>query len=76
MDYILSENMSSPEHMRILSELSNMTDDPSDSNPYCFRDLTIQESMFHILSFEILKKTKGLFVVWPLGGIFLAFRLI
>ena len=31
--------------------------------------------MWHIPSFEIVHKTKGLFLVWPLGGPFLAFKL-
>ena len=31
--------------------------------------------MWHILYFEIIQKTKGLFLVWLLGGFFLAFRL-
>ena len=38
-------------------------------------DSTLQESMWHILSFEIVRKTKGVFLVWPLGVLFLAFQL-
>ena len=32
--------------------------------------------MWHILSFEIVQKTKDLFLVWPLVGLFIAFQLI
>ena len=31
--------------------------------------------MWHILSFEIVQKKKGLFLVWPLGELFFAFQL-
>ena len=31
--------------------------------------------MWHIVYFEIVQKTKGLFLVWPFGGLFLAFQL-
>ena len=44
-------------------------------NPTCSEDFTLEESMCHIISFEILKNTMGLFLVWPLRGFFLAFQL-
>ena len=31
--------------------------------------------MWHIISFEIVYKIKGMFLVWPLGGFFLDFQL-
>ena len=31
--------------------------------------------MWDILYFEIVHKTKGVFLVWPLGGLYLAFQL-
>ena len=52
-----------------------MTDDPSESNPTFSEDSTIEESMWNILYFEIGHKTKGLILVWPLGGFFIAFQL-
>ena len=72
---ILSLKISSSDQMRALVELSNMTDDPSDSNPKFSEDSTLEESIWHILYFEIVQKTKGLFLVWPLGGLFLAFQM-
>ena len=50
-----------------------MTDDPSQSNPTCSQDSTLEESMWHILSFEKIQK-KGSILVWPLGGFLLAFQ--
>ena len=64
--------MSSCRHMRAFAELSNMTDDPSDSKPTCYGGYIIEESIWNILSFEIMQKIKGLFLVWPLGALFLA----
>ena len=58
-----------------MSELSTMTDDPSESNTTCSEDTTLEESMWHILSFQIMQKKKGLFLVWPLRGIFLELQL-
>ena len=52
-----------------------MTVDPSESNITCSEDYTLEESMCHILSFDIFQKTKGLFLVWTLGGFILVFRL-
>ena len=52
-----------------------MTDDPSESSPTFYEDSTLEESMWHILSFDIAHKTKGLFLVWPLGGLFLTLQL-
>ena len=52
-----------------------MTVEPSESNKTCSDDSTLEESIFHILSFEIVQKKKGLFLVWTLGGFFLAFQL-
>ena len=75
MVYILSVNMSSSEHMWSFAELSTITDYLSESNPNCSEDYTIEESMWHIIYFEIAHKTKGLFLVWTLGGFFLAFQL-
>ena len=51
-----------------------MTYETSDPNPTCSEDSTLEESMWYILSFEIVKKTKGLFLVWPLGGLFITFQ--
>ena len=61
MGYILSVNMSSSEKMRELTELSTITDDSSDSKPTYSEDDNLEDSMWHIPSFEILQKTKGLF---------------
>ena len=52
-----------------------MTDDPSESNPTYSEDSTLKESMWHTPSFEIVQKTMGLFLVWHLGGFFLAFQM-
>ena len=52
-----------------------MTVDPPESNTIYSEDFTLEESMWHILYFEIVHKIKGLFLVWTLGGFFLAFQL-
>ena len=75
MGYIFSVNIYSSDKMFSLAELSTITVDPSESNPTCYEDSTIEESMCNILSFGILQKIKGLFLVWPLGGLFLASHL-
>ena len=36
-----------------------MTDDPSESNPTCYEDSTLEDSMWRSPSFEIVQKTKG-----------------
>ena len=72
---ILSVNVSSSEHMRTFAELLIINDDPSDSNPNCSEDSTLEESMWHTRSFENLNKM-GLFLVWYLGGFFIALHLI
>ena len=75
MGYILSVDMSSSEKMCTLAELSTITIDPSESNPTCSDSYTLEESMWHILYFEILQKKKGLFLVWHWGGFFIGFQL-
>ena len=75
MGYILSVNMSSSEKMCSLTELSTMNFDTSESNKNCSENSTIEEIMWYILSFEIMQNTKGLFLVWPLGEFFIAFKL-
>ena len=67
--------MSSSDEIWEMLDLSMMTYDPSESKSTCFEDSTFEESMCHILSFEILQKTKGMFLVRPLGGLFIAFQL-
>ena len=73
---ILSVNMSFSEKMWAFAELSTITYDPSESNPTCSEFSSLEESMWHILSFEIVQKIKGLFLVWPLKSLFLALQLI
>ena len=75
MGSILSVNMSSSEKICALEELSTTTFEPSESNPTCSKDSTLEESMWNILLFEKFQNTKGIFLVWPLGGFFLAFKL-
>ena len=41
---------------------------PIRANPIFSVDYAIEDSIWHILSFENLKKTKGIFLWWPLGG--------
>ena len=72
---ILSVIMSSSDHMWAFTELSNITYDPPESNPTCSKDSTLEEIMWNIISFEILQKTKGLYLVWHLGGFFIALQL-
>ena len=52
-----------------------MTDEPSESNITFSEDYNLEESMWNILSFEIVQKIKGLFLVWTLGGLFIAFQI-
>ena len=75
MNYILSVNMSSSEKICALAELPTMTVETSESNKTCYEYFTLEDSMWHILSFEILQNTKGLFLVLPLGVFFLVFQL-
>ena len=74
--FILSINMSSSEHMLAFAELSTKTDDLSESNPTCSDYSTLEDSIWHILYFEIMYKTKDLFLGWPFGGVFLALQLV
>ena len=68
--------MPSSETIFALAELLTITVDPSDSNTTFSEDYTPEESMWRILFFEIVQKTKGVFLVWHLGGFFLAFQLV
>ena len=52
-----------------------MNDYPLESNTTCSEYSTLEESIWHKISFEIVQKIKGPFSVWPLGGIFLDFQL-
>ena len=52
-----------------------MTVDPSDTNPTGSEDSTLEDIMWQIQYFEILQKTKGLFLVWTLGLFFLALQM-
>ena len=52
-----------------------MTDEPSHSNTTCSEYFTPEESMWNILSFDIVHNTNGIFLVWPLGGFVFAFQL-
>ena len=63
MGYILSVNVSSSEHMWAFSELSTMTDDTSEWNPTCSEDSTLEEGMWHILSFGIVQEKGYIFGV-------------
>ena len=72
---ILSVNMSSSNQMRALAELSTMTDEPIDSDSNLSDNSTLKESIWHTLSFEIVQKIKGIFLVWPLRGFNIDFRL-
>ena len=76
MGYIFSVNISPSGQICALEELSTMAVEPSESNPTCSEYSTLEDSMWHILSFEIVQKTKALFLVWTLGGLYLAFQLI
>ena len=72
--YLVSEHVFLWENMCMV-KLSTMTVDPWESNETCYDYSTLEESMWHFISFEILHNTKGLFLVWPLGGLFLEFQL-
>ena len=63
MGSILSVNTSSSEQMWELVELSTMTDDPSDSNPTCSENYHLEDSMWHILYYEIVQKKMICFCV-------------
>ena len=52
-----------------------MTYDPYELNTTFSEYSTHEESTWHVLTFEMLHKIKGLFLVWPLGGFFIAFQL-
>ena len=67
--------MSPSEILLALEELSNMTDDPSESNPTFSVDSTLEDNTRYILYFKSVQKTKVIFLVGPLGGIFIAFQL-
>ena len=54
--------------------VSTITVEPLESNTTCSGYSNIEDSMWHILSFEIVSNTKGLFLVWPLGGFFFFFQ--
>ena len=71
MGSILSVKMSSSDKMCSLSDLSNITVDPSESIKNSFEDSNLEDGMCHILSFENLQKTKGPFLVWPFRDLFL-----
>ena len=75
MGSILSVNVSSSKKVWAFAECSIMTDDPLDSNPPCSKDSTLEESMWHIPSFWNSAEKNCLFLLWPLGGFFLAFQL-
>ena len=75
MGFIFSVNMSYSEKMFTLTELSYITVDPSELNPTFSEDSTLEDSMWNIISFGIVKNTKSLFLVWPLGDLFLALQL-
>ena len=61
MGSILLVNMSSSENIWAFLELSIISYDPSESNLTCSDDSTLEESMWHVIFFEIVQKTKGLF---------------
>ena len=56
-------------------ELSTITVDLLEYDKTCYDYYTLEETMWNILSFEIIQKTKGLFLVWTLGGFLLAFQM-
>ena len=58
-----------------LAELSTITVDPSESNTTCSEDSTIEESIWYILPYESVQNKKGLFLVWPLGVVFLTLQM-
>ena len=59
MGSILSVNMSSSENMCALAELSNMNVYPSESNPICSEGSTLEDNIWHSLTFEIWTATFG-----------------
>ena len=62
-------NMSSSGQIFALEELSTMDVEPSELNNTCSRDSTCEDSMWHIISFEIAHKIQGLFFGMAFGGI-------
>ena len=52
-----------------------MTVEPSESNPICYEYSTLDNIIWHILSFEKNQYTKVMVLVWLLGGLFIAFQL-
>ena len=75
MIYILLVNMYSSDNIWSLAELSTINYDPYESNPTCYEDSALEENMWHTISFKIVQKTEGLFLVWHLERFFLAFQL-
>ena len=73
MGYISSVIISSSDNMCLFEELSTMTVDPSKPNPILSEDSTLEESMWHILSFEILQYKKVLLLVWNFAGLVIDF---
>ena len=69
--YILSVNMSSFEHMCAFVYFSTMNVDLSNLKPTLSEYSTLEESIL----FEKIQQTKGLFLVWPLGVLFLSFQM-
>ena len=55
MGSILSVNMSSSENMCALADLSTMNVYPSESNPICSDGSTLEDNIWHALSFEIVQ---------------------
>ena len=72
--YIFSKHVLLWENLCIVIVI-NYDCEPSESNPTCSEDSTIEDIIWHILSFEIFQKTKGLFLVWHLGVLFISFQL-
>ena len=69
MGSIFSVNMSSFENMCAFSKLSTITVESSKSNPMFFEDSTIEDGVWHILSFEIVQYTKDMFFGFAFGVI-------
>ena len=57
-----------------LEKLSTMTDNSSESNPFFLVFHSWREYMAYPFLWNCAEK-KGLFLVWPLGGLFIAFQL-
>ena len=54
MGYLLSVKMYYSDHKYEFAELLNITGDPSELNTICSKDYTLDEIIYHILSFEIV----------------------